>query len=339
MFSIKYIKSDNTTYLMQFKNGQVKRQGNGLSFWYFAQNTSLVAIPTGAIEAPFMCKESTSDFQEITLQGQIVYRIAQPELLAASMNFTLNADQKSYVSEDPEKLKARIVRLVQVALRNNVEKLNLRKALNAADDLVDEVKLYLSESETLCTLGIELIDLSLLAIKPSPETSRALEAAIREQLLQEADDAIYLRRNASIEQERKVKENELNTELAVQAKQKQLQQEKLLAEKAYKEEKRSIAADELEGQISREAERQKLIALSSENERNQADTKAYEIAETMKAWSQVDPAILEAMALAKMEPQQLLAQSFRELASNSEKIGQLNIAPDMLEALAGRRAT
>ena len=334
MFSIKYIKSDNTTYLMQFKNGKVKRQGNGLSFWYFAQNTSLVAIPTGAIEAPFICKEVTSDFQEITLQGQIVYRIVQPELLAKSMNFTLNADQKAYVSDDPEKLKARIVRLVQVALRNKVEKLNLRTALSAADDLVNLVKLALGQSETLDALGIELIDLALLAIKPSPETARALESAIREQLLQEADNAIYLRRNASIEQERKVKENELNTELAVQAKQQQLQQEKLLAEKAFKEEKRSIAADELSGQIAREAERQKLIALS-----NQADVRAYEISETMKAWSQVDPAILEAMALSKMNPQQLLAQSFRELASNSEKIGQLNIAPDLLKALAdGRQA-
>lgn len=334
MFSIKYIKSDNTTYLMQFKNGKVKRQGNGLSFWYFAQNTSLVAIPTGAIEAPFICKEVTSDFQEITLQGQIVYRIVQPELLAKSMNFTLNADQKAYVSDDPEKLKARIVRLVQVALRNKVEKLNLRTALSAADDLVNLVKLALGQSETLDALGIELIDLALLAIKPSPETARALESAIREQLLQEADNAIYLRRNASIEQERKVKENELNTELAVQAKQQQLQQEKLLAEKAFKEEKRSIAADELSGQIAREAERQKLIALS-----NQADVRAYEISETMKAWSQVDPAILEAMALSKMNPQQLLAQSFRELASNSEKIGQLNIAPDLIKALAdGRQA-
>lgn len=339
MFSIKYIKSDNTTYLMQFKNGKVKRQGNGLSFWYFAQNTSLVAIPTGAIEAPFICKEVTSDFQEITLQGQIVYRIVQPELLAKSMNFTLNADQKAYVSDDPEKLKARIVRLVQVALRNKVEKLNLRTALSAADDLVNLVKLALGQSETLDALGIELIDLALLAIKPSPETARALESAIREQLLQEADNAIYLRRNASIEQERKVKENELNTELAVQAKQQQLQQEKLLAEKAFKEEKRSIAADELSGQIAREAERQKLIALSTQNERNQADVRAYEISETMKAWSQVDPAILEAMALSKMNPQQLLAQSFRELASNSEKIGQLNIAPDLLKALAdGRQA-
>ena len=337
MFSIKYIKAGNTTYLMQFKNGQVKRQGKGLSFWYLAQNTSLVAVPTNATEVPFMFKESTSDFQEVTLQGQLVYRVCDPERLASSMNFTLSADQQGYISDDPEKIKSRLVRLIQVAVRNSIEKMPLRAALTGADELIRQVRSVVSNSETLIALGIEVIDLALLAIKPSPETARALEAAVREQLLQEADDAIYIRRNASIEQERKVKENELNTELAVQAKQKQLQQERLAAERALKEEKRAIAADELKGEIEREAERQNLIALSTDNERKQADAKAYEIGETMKAWSQVDPAILEAMALSKLEPQQLLAQAFRELASNSAKIGQLNIAPDLLEALAGRR--
>lgn len=338
MFSIQYIKADNTTYLMQFKKGKIKRQGNGLSFWYFAQNTSLVAVPTGSIEVPFMCKETTLDYQEVTLQGQLVYRISEPETLASSMNFTLSPNQQGYVSDDPEKLKARVVRLIQVSMRNGIEKLQLRQALNASDQLVDKVKNVLSNSETLRTLGIEIVDLSLLAIKPTPETARALEAAAREQLLQTADDAVYLRRNASIEQERKVKENELNTELAIQAKQKQLQQEKLFAEKAFKDEKRTIEAEELQGQISREAERKNLIALSTKNERDQADAKAYEIGETVKAWSQVDPAILEAMALAKMEPQQLLAQAFRDLASNSDKIGQLNISPDLLAALAGGRS-
>ena len=42
-----------------------------------------------------------------------------------------------------------------------------------------------------------------------------MEAATREQILQQQDEAIYKRRNAAIEQERIVKENELNTEIKV----------------------------------------------------------------------------------------------------------------------------
>ena len=50
---------------------------------------------------------------------------------------------------------------------------------------------------------------------------RALETETREKLQQEADQAIYLRRNFAVEQERKIKESELNTEIAVEEKKKQ----------------------------------------------------------------------------------------------------------------------
>ena len=44
----------------------------------------------------------------------------------------------------------------------------------------------------------------------------------REEILKKADEALYERRNASIEQERRVKENELNTEIAIENKKKQI---------------------------------------------------------------------------------------------------------------------
>lgn len=62
------------------------------------------------------------------------------------------------------------------------------------------------------------MNLSILAILPNKETMRALEAQAREEILRQADEALYVRRNASIEQERRVKENELNTEIAVETK-------------------------------------------------------------------------------------------------------------------------
>ena len=65
----------------------------------------------------------------------------------------------------------------------------------------------MKNNKEINSLGIEVLGLSLLAIKPSPETQRALEAETREQILQEADDAIYTRRNSAVEQERKIKEN------------------------------------------------------------------------------------------------------------------------------------
>lgn len=121
MFNIKYIKVDPTTYLIQFVKGRAKRRGKGLAFWYYAPTTSLVAIPSGTTDLPFIFKEITKDFQEVTVQGQLVYRIADPEKIAALMNFTLASESSSnnliYRTDDLEKLRNRIVNLVQVKMQ------------------------------------------------------------------------------------------------------------------------------------------------------------------------------------------------------------------------------
>jgi hypothetical protein len=70
-----------------------------------------------------MFKETTQNFQEVTVQGQIIYRINEPEKLANMMNFTLKADGTSFESEDPNKLNNRIVNPVQVKTPAAVEQL------------------------------------------------------------------------------------------------------------------------------------------------------------------------------------------------------------------------
>jgi hypothetical protein len=340
MLNIKYIKVAPTTYLMQFKKGQVKRKGPGLALWYYAPSTSLVAIPTGTSDLPFMFREMTKDYQEVSVQGQLVYRVAEPERLASLMNFTLSNDASSkalsYQSDDPDKLRNRILNLIQVKMSAAIEQMALRESLAASQNLVRLIKNELANSEVIQTLGLEIIDFSIVAIKPAPETARALEAAVREQLLEEADNAIYKRRNASIEQERVVKENELNTELAVEAKQREIKEEQLKAERSLQEQRRQMAKEMLIADVEQEQQRQELIDLSTQNSRKQADAKAYDIAATMEALSKVDAKVLEAMTMGNLDPQQLLAQAFRELAGGADKIGQLNITPDLLQSLSGR---
>ena len=73
-------------------------------------------------------------------------------------------------------------------------------------------------------LGIEILDVAIVAIRPVPEMGRALEATAREALQRAADDAVYARRNAAVEHERMIRESELNTEIVVQEKQRTIQE-------------------------------------------------------------------------------------------------------------------
>ena len=71
MLGIRFIKSQPTMHLMQFRRGQVVREGAGLSFFYYGPTSTLVAVPVGSQDRPFILELVTSDFQSITVQGQV----------------------------------------------------------------------------------------------------------------------------------------------------------------------------------------------------------------------------------------------------------------------------
>jgi regulator of protease activity HflC (stomatin/prohibitin superfamily) len=333
MLGFQFIKVDPTMFLMQYKRGRLVKEGTGLSFFYFAPVTSLVAVPVASTDIPFIFKEVTSDYQDITIQGQVVYRVSDPVQLSQMLNFTMDAQKQEYISEDPENFSQRIVNQVQVLIRGELENLPLRDVLRSSETLVKKVKVSLRSSDILNSLGIEILDFSILAIKPTPETSRALEASIREQLLKAADEAIYDRRNAAIQQERAIKENELNTEIAVEVKKRQIRETQMDAERAVQEKERLLKEEKMAANISLEEKNKELVGLTVENAKVEADAKAYSLSAVMGSVSKIDPKVLNALASIGMDPSQLIALSFRELAESAAKIGELNISPDLLREL------
>jgi len=333
MFGIKFIKVQPTTYLLQYRGGHIVREGLGLSFFYYAPTTSLVAVPVASTDTPFIFQETTADFQAVTIQGQVTYRVGDPKRLAAMLNYTLARDGETYAAEDPNKLPERVIHVINVLARAELQKLPLREAIRASDELVTAVKGRLVGAEEITALGLEVLGLSILAIKPTPETARALEAETREKLFREADEAVYARRNSAVEQERAIKENELNTEIAVENKKRQIRETQMEADRAVQEKKHIQQKEALEANIGLEDRRKNLVALAAENAKAEADARAYGVSTTMKALGSADTKILQALATSGMKPEQLIAFAFQELAGKAEKIGQLNISPDLLREL------
>ena len=337
MLGIRFIKTDPTTYLLQYRKGQAVREGVGLSFFYYAPNTSLVAVPVASTDAPFIFEETTADFQNVTLQGQVTYRVADPKRLAALMNFTLESHGRRHASDDPQKLPQRVINVVNVLARAQLQSLKLREAIRASEAIVQKVRAGLAASSEIAQLGLEVLGLSILAIKPSPETARALEAETREQLLKEADEAIYARRNSAVEQERAIKENELNTEVAIENKKRQIREAQMDADRAVQEKKAQLQQSEMVASIDLEEKRKQLVSLAAENAKAEADARAYGISTTMQAISKADAPTLQALASVGMKPDQLIAVAFQELAGRADKIGQLNISPDLLRELMDKK--
>lgn len=314
MFGFRYIKTEPTQYVIQYWDGEARRQGAGLAFWYFAPSSSIVVVPTASVNEPFIFPLVTADFQEVTVQGQITFRIADPRRTATLLNFTMGP-KGAYVSEDPTKLSQRLIDQVQVAMRAEVQASPLKDVLASGDTLGARVMASLQNHPTITALGLEVLGLSLLAVKPKPETAKALEAEAREALLRRADEAVYARRNAAVEHERTIKENEIATE------------------RSLRERRAQIEREQMDANIQLEEQRKALVALSTANAREEADVRAYALAAVIRSVGTTDPKVLQALASTGMEPNQLVAAAFRDLADNAAKIGHLNITPDLLQEL------
>ena len=226
MFGIKHIKFDSMTYVLHYKNGKVKKEGRGLSFFYFEPNSSIVPIPMGSNDLPFIFNESTNDYGTVCIQGQISYKIEDPKKLADVLDFTVNG-KGEYKKNDIEKLNQRIINEAQTSTSSFIHNIKLKDVIRSAKEIETKILEGLKESVAISMVGIEILGVNILSVKATPEMSKALETGTREKLQQEADEAIYERRNFAVEQERKIKESELNTEIAVEEKQKQITEKKM----------------------------------------------------------------------------------------------------------------
>lgn len=338
MFNFKFIKFLPSEHVLKYKDGKIVKEGNGISFMYYVPNTSVVVIPTSSSDIPYVFEELTNDYQTVNVQGQITYRIVDYRRIAEILDYTYDMKNKKYVTEDYKKIPQRLINITKVLTKKSIENMPLRTAIKSSESLAKAIRAELKENEEVLELGIEIMGFSILGITPNRETARALEAQAREEILKKADEAIYERRNASIEQERMVKENELNTEIAIEEKKKQIQEAQLEAKRVKMVKENKIKDEELGYNTQLEEKRKQFIELSVENAKAEADAKAYQFAALMKVLNEMDPEIIQALANMEMEPDKLIAGAFQQLANRANKIGQLNITPDLLQSLTKGRS-
>lgn len=261
---VKHFKGEPSEFIIKYHGQKVKKSGRGLSFFYADFKTNIVAIPAVTRDAHFIFNEVTKNFQQITLQGHYSYKITEFKDMTQILDYTIDPMTKSYKTSDPEKLELRITNVLQQLTRGEIEMLDLQDALSISRTLAVNLMEKVNEASIVKEMGVKVLSITFNSIRPTPEISKALEAEFRESLQKKADEAIYMRRAAAVEQERKIKENELNTDIML------------------------------------EKQKQDLIELKSENKIKEAEvrSKVYDL--ELEPYKKLDPKQLLAFALKEL---------------------------------------
>src|SRR6202047_2994726 len=130
---LRHLRGAPTVHVRYVKRGKVVRGGTGLSFWYRPLSEVLAEMPVDDRELPLLFHARTADFQDVTVQTTVTFRVTDPALAASHIDFSIDPDSGRWRSTPLQQLAS----LLTEAAQQNALDLLARTPL--ATTLVDGV--------------------------------------------------------------------------------------------------------------------------------------------------------------------------------------------------------
>src|ERR1700754_2581561 len=317
----RHLRAEPTSHVLGYRGGALRREGPGQAFWFRAINTAVAEVPIDDRELPFLFHVRSADFQELTVQGAITFRVVDPQRVARRIDFAIDLSTGRWTQTPLEQLAGLVMQLAQQFVIDELVKRDVRRILaDGVAPIRAHIAAGLAAEQALADLGIEVVAVRVAAVAPTSEMEKALQQPTREAIQQDADEATFRRRAQAVAKERAIAENELGNRIELARR-----EEELVAREGANARKRAeehVGAELVEAQGA--DERRALAAA------RQAAT----IAEVQGAQLRIDAE--RARIDAAMPAEVLLALALRELADNLGKVEHLTITPDMLTPLLSR---
>ncbi len=313
---ISHLRANPTTHVRHLRNGKLVHDGAGQAFWFRALNSSLSEIPVDDREQPLLFHGRTQDFQDVAVQATVTYRVTDPGLAAARLDFGIDPDSGLWRSTPLEQLGGLLTELAQQTALDLLARMSLTEALSEGmAGLRHAVGTGLRADQRLTGLGIGVEDVRVVAVRAERDVEKALQTPTREMVQQAADKATYERRAMAVERERSIAENELQNQIELARREEQLVHQRGQNERLRATE--TAAA----GQIETAAAAGRKRALS------EAEADAKRVIGAAEAAA--EKAMLDAYA--ELDQGTILAMAIKQGAL--PEIGTLNLTPDLITPL------
>jgi regulator of protease activity HflC (stomatin/prohibitin superfamily) len=320
---LRHTRTESSVHVLHQASGRVVRSGRGLAFWFAPMQASISELPMDDRELPILFHARSREFQDVTVQAVVTWRVKDPEVLASRVDFTVDLASGQWRKQPLEKLGGLVTELAQQLAWDVIGSNPLQTTLaTGPETLRQRLGVGLAQDATLQNLGIEIVSVRITGVQPGGDISKALQTPAREAIQQEADKATFERRALAVERERAIAENELRNriELAKRA------EELINQEGANARSKAEHTAKE--GQIASQAaaERKRTEdTVAAEGIRMIEKAKVEAEASRMDVYKALEPGLLQSLAL-------------RELAANVPDIEHLSLGADAFSSVLTRLA-
>jgi regulator of protease activity HflC (stomatin/prohibitin superfamily) len=325
----RHFRTEPTRHVLKYSAGKITKSGPGLGFWFWPLSTSIAEVPVDDREQLLMFQARSADFQDVTVQGVIAYRVTDPAKLAERVDFTIDLARGTYAKQPLERLSLMITQLAQQHAAAYITRNSIRRVLSDGyDEIRASIAAGVSADQQLKSMGLELGAVRVSSLKPTAELERALEMPEREKIQQMADQASFARRALAVENERAIQENELQNQIELARREKQLIDQR--GSNELHRVKQEAEAQELK--VRGEVDRSRLVTQAEADRRRiaaDAEGQGIRLVEGAKVESE-----RERMGVYRDFPQAvLLGLAARDLALNLPPIEHLTLSPEVLGPL------
>src|SRR3954451_1749251 len=102
---VRHLRGSSTAHVVHLRRGRTVHRGTGQAFWFRPLSATLSEIPVDDRELPLLFHARTADFQDVTVQATVTFRLTDPLVAAARVDFSI----------DPETGRWRATPLEQIA--------------------------------------------------------------------------------------------------------------------------------------------------------------------------------------------------------------------------------
>lgn len=318
---VRHLRAEATAHVLLWKNGKKRRSGQGLATWFSPLGASIAEVPLDDRDLPFLFRARSADFQEVAVNGAVVWRVVDPELLASRIDFSIDTRSGAWRKDPLDKLAQALSGHAGQLATTYLGGLPLRVILDGGVEPVRRaIHGGLVADDALTAMGLEIVGVAVNSVAPAPELEKALQMPAREKIQQAADEATFARRALAVDKERAIAENELANQIELARR-----EEELIGQKGANERQRATELAEARRIEAEAAARDVRVKAGADAESTRVNEEARVEAERAR------------MAIYRDLPAAaLLGLAARELAGKLHNIEHLSLSPDSFGPLVER---
>jgi hypothetical protein len=180
---LRHLRGTNTTHVQQVRNGKTIHSGIGAAFWFRPLSAVLSEVPVNDRELPLLFHARTSDFQDVTVQATVTYRLTDPDTASGRIDFSIDPETGLWRGTPLDQVAGLLTETAQQYALDLLACADLTTALAGGVGPVRQVIADgLAGDPRLAETGIAVVGVRVVAVRPEPEVEKALRTPTREQV-------------------------------------------------------------------------------------------------------------------------------------------------------------